>query len=288
MSQTAEALSARTRPLAGVGFASVVVYAAMFFLLALVVVGILNRLVAPQDPNAIHLGEALGAPSSSHWLGTDELGRDIMSRLIVGARPALVGPAIVAMGAFIVGNIAGLYAGYTGGFWGAAIMRGADLVISLPGLLVAIVLVGLFGGSYLLAVAVLTCFYAPQDARIVRGATLEQRELPYVEAARILGIPRWRIMLEQIWPNVLPLALANALLNFAFALVALSALSFLGLGVPPGDPDWGRMLSDSRFHIFDNAAYAIAPAVMIVGSATSMNLIGDWLYERLASRGRTR
>jgi peptide/nickel transport system permease protein len=155
-------------------------------------------------------------------------------------------------------------------------------------LLVAIVLVGIFGGGYFVAVALLVVLYSPVDTRIVRSATLAQRNLPYVEAARVIGLSSRRIMLAHIWPNVLPLAVANAFLTFAFSLVSLSALSFLGLGVGPGTPDWGRMLSDSRTLLFDNPWSALAPGIALVLTAASVNIVGDWLFERLSDRGKLR
>jgi peptide/nickel transport system permease protein len=199
-----------------------------------------------------------------------------------------VGPIIIALGAMVIGNTLGLIAGYKGGAVDATIMRWVDLMWALPGLLIAIVVVGVLGGGYWLAVALLILLTAPYDTRIVRGATLEQRPLPYVEAARTLGLRDRRIMVRHIWPNVLPLVVANTFLNFAFTLVTLSALSFLGLGVGPGTPDWGRMLAESRTLLFDNPWAALAPGLMLVITAASMNLIGDWLYEWMSDRGRAR
>jgi peptide/nickel transport system permease protein len=244
--------------------------------------------IAPDDPAAQDLLGSLAPPSRAHWLGTDDLGRDIFSRTIAGARTAVIGPLIIALGAMLIGNILGLWAGYRGGWVDSTIMRVADLVYALPALLVAIVVVGVLGGGYFRAVALLVILYAPFDTRIVRGATLEQRSRPYVEAARTLGLPRRRIMFGHIWPNVLPVAVANATLAFAFSLVSLASLSFLGLGVGPGTADWGRMLAESRLLLFDNPAAALAPGIAIVITAASVNVIGDWLFERLSDRGRIR
>lgn len=253
-----------------------------------VVCAIFGTLIAPKDPDAQNLLVGVSPPSGEYWLGTDDLGRDVFSRTIVGAQTAVVGPILIALGAMVIGNVLGLLAGYKGGWFDSAILRWVDLMYALPGLLVAIVIVGVLGGGYFLAVALLILLTAPYDTRIVRGATLEQRPLPYVEAARTLGLPARAIMARHIWPNVLPFALANTFLNFAFALVTLSALSFLGLGVGPGTADWGRMLSESRTLLFDNPAAALAPGVMIVLTAACMNLIGDWFYEWLSDRGRAR
>jgi peptide/nickel transport system permease protein len=263
-------------------------------ILAFLVVGVvaacavLGGRIAPHDPAAQDLLGSLQHPSKAHWLGTDDLGRDIFSRTVAGARTAVIGPLIIALGAMLIGNILGLWAGYRGGWVDSTIMRAADLVYALPALLVAIVVVGVLGGGYFRAVALLVVLYAPFDTRIVRGATLEQRSRPYVEAARTLGLPRRRIMFGHIWPNVLPVAVANATLAFAFSLVSLASLSFLGLGVGPGTADWGRMLAESRTLLFDNPAAAVAPGIAIVVTAASVNVIGDWLFERLSDRGRIR
>lgn len=253
--------------------------------LAVMIAALAGRAISPADPDAQDLFANLVGPEPGHLLGTDQLGRDIASRTIVGARTAVLGPLLVALGAMAIGNLLGLVAGFFGGWIDSLIMRWTDLVYALPGLLVAIVVVGVLGGGYWLAVGLLVVLFSPVDTRIVRGATLEQRSLPYVEAARTLGLSTPRILFRHVWPNVLPLAIANAFLTFAFALVSLSALSFLGLGVAPGTPDWGWMLSDSRNLLFDNPAAAIAPGVALVLTAASVNLLGDWAFERFAARG---
>jgi peptide/nickel transport system permease protein len=184
--------------------------------------------------------------------------------------------------------VLGLTAGYRGGWRDATLMRLTDFLYALPALLVAIVLVGVIGGGYLVAVAILIVFITPADVRLIRGAALAQRSLPYVDAARTLGLSRRRIMYRHVWPNILPLVVANAFVNFAYALVTMAALSFLGLGVEPGAADWGRMLSDNLPLIEDNPLAALAPGVALVLTAVATNLIGDWTYEQLSERGRSR
>jgi len=261
---------------------------------AFVVVGVVTvcaiggAAVAPHDPSAQNLLVTLTKPSMSHPFGTDDLGRDIFSRTIAGARTAIIGPLIIALGAMLIGNFFGLLAGYYGGPVDSTIMRIADFLFALPALLVAIVVVGVLGGGYYRAVILLVLLFCPLDARLVRAATLEQRGRAYVEAARTLGLSRRRIIFHHIWPNVLPVAIANATLAFAYALVSLSALSFLGIGVGPGTADWGRMLSDSRTLLFENPATALAPGIALVITAAAVNVIGDWLYERVSDSGRVR
>jgi peptide/nickel transport system permease protein len=167
-------------------------------------------------------------------------------------------------------------------------MRWVDLMFAVPQLLIAIVVVGVLHGSYWQAVLVLILLTAPSDTRLMRGATAEQRDLPYVEALRVLGVPSHRILFGHVWPNLMPITVAQTFLNFATSIVTLASLSFLGLGVPPGADDWGRMLSEGRSLVAANPWTAVAPGIAIALTAASMNIIGDWLYDRLAARGTAR
>jgi peptide/nickel transport system permease protein len=270
------------------GRTSWLIVACFVIVAAVVVMVVFGSLIAPQNPNAQNPLNALAKPGGGHWLGTDSLGRDVFSRLIAGARTAFIGPLVIAVASLVLGNLLGLWAGYKGGRVDAVIMRWVDLMWSVPGLLVIIVVSGTLGGGYWLAVGLLVILTVPFDTRVVRGATLEQAPRPYVEAARTLGVPGRRIMVWHIWPNVSPVAVANAFLNFAGSLTAIAGLSFLGLGVAPGTPDWGLMLSEGLQDLFVNPVAVLAPGVLLVLTATSMNLIGDWLQERLSSRGATR
>jgi len=262
--------------------------------LSFVVVGVVVALallgptLAPYDPNAQDLVTGLASPSGAHWLGTDVLGRDVLSRVMVGASAALLGPLAIAIGSMVIGNVVGLIAGYYGGLTDAAIMRWADLIWALPGLLVIVVVAGALGGGYWLAVGLLLVLTVPFDARVIRGATLEQSTRPYVEAARTLGVSDRRVMFLHIWPNVAPLAVANTCLVFAGTLVTLAGLSFLGVAARPGTPDWGLMVAEGQRLLFANPVGVLAPCVAIILTAASVNLVGDWVYERLSSRGATR
>jgi peptide/nickel transport system permease protein len=267
---------------------SKIILASFAFVAAGIVCAVAGRWLAPYPATQQNLFLGVTNPSSHHWLGTDTLGRDVLSRVIVGARTAMIGPAVIAVGAMLIGNILGTLAGYWGGLVDTVIMRWVDLMYSLPGLLVAIVVVGVVGGGYWAAVALLVVLTSPYDARVVRGATLEQRPRPYVEAVRVLGVPARRIMFRHIWPNVFPVVVANTFLNFAFSLVSLSALSYLGLGVSPGTPDWGRMIADNRSLLLTNPVADLGAACALVLTASAINLIGDWSYETLSDRGRAR
>jgi len=269
-------------------FGSVLIWVCWTIVLIVLACAIFGELIAPQSPDAQDLALGVTPPSGDHLLGTDELGRDVLSRVIVGARTAVIGPVLIALGGTLIGLLLGLMAGYAGGWLDTIILRWADLMFALPGHLVAIVVVGVLGGGYGMAIVVLIVLSSPYDTRLMRAATLEQRPRPYVEAARLLGLPGRRVALQHIWPNLVPLVMASGFLGFAYGLLALSALSFLGLGVGPGTADWGRMLAESLVLIFSNPAGALAPGGLIVLTAASVNLIGDWLEEVLSDRGRAR
>jgi peptide/nickel transport system permease protein len=264
---------------------TVLVLIAFAVLTVIVVIALFGRLIAPQNPSLQNLADASASPSGAHWLGTDNLGRDILSRVLAGGGQALIGPLAIALGAMVISVVAGIWAGYTGGWFESAVMRLVDLGYALPPLLVALVIAGVVGGGYWIGVAVLLVLFSPYDVRIIRSVALEQRGLPYVEAARTLGLSRAWIMTRHILPNVVPFVIVDFCLDFAFALVTISGLSYLGLGAPPGSPDWGRMLADNQSQIFGDPLGALAPGLLILLTAAAVNIIGDWGAERIAASG---
>jgi peptide/nickel transport system permease protein len=185
----------------------------------------------------------------------------------------------------VLGILLGTLAGYERGWLDFFISRWTDLLLALPVLLAAIVVAGVFGGGYWVTVALLIALFSPSDIRIVRAGVLEQSARPYIEAAQMLSLSRWRVMFRHILPNVSTLVITNAMLNVAFAIVAFSSLSFLGVGVPPGTADWGRQLTDNRAIMFDNPAAVMVPAALIIVVACAVNLVGDWLGQRLSQVG---
>jgi len=254
---------------------------------AVVFMALFWRWIMPYPPNEQDLLNTSQPPSSEHLLGTDQLGRDILSRIIAGAPAAITGPFFVAFTGVILASTLGILSGYMGGTIDMVIQRFVDFMFALPGLLIAIVIVGVVGGGYWMAVFVLALLNFAGSVRILRGAALEQRALPYVEAARTLGVPRYRIMYFHIWRNISPIVFASAALDFALALVALSSLSYLGLGTSPGVPEWGRMLAENQEILFTNPAGVLAPGLAIVLFTTAITVIGDWIYDRFSFSGRT-
>ena len=253
------------------------------FLAALLVVVVAGQWLAPQDPSHQDLLATSQGPMPGHLLGTDQLGRDILSRVLAGAQSAVLGPLLIAIGAMLVGTALGLLAGYRGGRTETIILRACEFLFAMPGVLVAIVVVGILGGGLQVAVAVLVVLFAPWDARLVHSVVIQQRNLPYVEAARTVGLPTWRVMAVHILPNIAPTVVANVLLDFVSAIIAVSSLAFLGLGLPTGSPDWGVMISDNRSLLGVNSLAVIVPAVLIVLAASAMTVVGDWVYDSLAS-----
>jgi ABC-type dipeptide/oligopeptide/nickel transport system permease subunit len=262
-----------------------VALAAAFTILVLVL-SVIGPIIDHNAATHISVNGALLLPSVSHPLGTDQLGRDVLARLVVGARTGVLGPLLITVLTAVLSTVIGLFAGYFGGWFDAVISRIVDVVYSLPTLLVAIVVVGVLGGGYLLAIGVLVVLAVPYNVRYVRAATLEQRGLPYVEAARGLGLSRATIAVRHVLPNLSTVIISTVALRFTFAVVDLATISFLGLGVPPGTPDWGTMLSDSRATVFITPWPLLGPLVMIALTVISANVLGDWLHGKSLERGR--
>ncbi|WP_201292598.1 ABC transporter permease [Cellulomonas citrea] len=234
-------------------------------------------------PHALAQDVLLGtvpAGSPGHPLGTDALGRDVLALTIAGTRSALVGPLVIALGSMSLGLLLGAPAGYRGGLLDSLVGRWCDLVLALPPILLAIVVAGVIGGGYWVSVAVLVVLFSPSDTRMIRSAVLATRHRPYLEATRVLGLSTPKVLVRHVLPNIAPIALTNVFLDVAFALVAMSSLSYLGVGVAPGAADWGRQLSDGRDLLFSNPAASVVPGVMIIVAAVAANVVGDWLADR--------
>lgn len=227
---------------------------ALCVLFVLVVMGaaVLGPHLIGNDANALNPLSQGSPPSAAHWLGTDDLGRDVLARLVAGSGPALIGPFVIALSGLVISALVGIPAGYLGGMVDTITMRMVDFMFALPALLLTIVIVTVVEGGYWVAVLVIALFNVQGDLRLVRGATLEQRPLAYVEAGQVAGFSSARIMYRHIARNILPILLADFAVDFAGALVALAGLAFLGLGAPPGTADWGTMLTEGQSILFEN------------------------------------
>lgn len=256
--------------------------------IALVVLAALAALVgpalAPWDPSRQELALRLAPPSASHMFGLDELGRDILARVLAGARISfLVGFTVVGVSA-VVGTLLGAVAGYVGGALDDVISRVIDTLLAFPGLLLAIALVAVLGPSLANVLFALTVIGWVGYARLVRGQVLRAREFEYVQAARALGAGMPRILWRHVIPTAIPAVVVQATLGMAGAIIGEASLSFLGLGVQPPTPSWGTMLSGGRAHILDAPHLTIFPGVAIAGLVLGFNFLGDGLRDRLDPR----
>ena len=253
--------------------------------LAIVVLAILAATIGPSltpyDPSAQELAHRLEPPSRAHPLGLDELGRDILARLIGGARISLlVGLAVVSVSS-TVGMLLGSMAGYFGGIVDDVISRVVDVLMAFPGILLAIALVAVLGPSLTNVVLALSVIGWVGYARLVRGQALRARELDFVQAARALGAGPARILALHVLPAAFPAVIVQATLGMAGAIIAEASLSFLGLGVQPPTPSWGTMLDAGRAHLFDAPHVTVVPGLAIAILVLGFNFLGDGLRDRI-------
>ena len=237
------------------------------------------------DPNETAVSQRLARPSMAHWLGTDELGRDLFARIAFGGRTSLTVAALTAVGAVAAGTLMGLVAGFFRHL-DAALMRVVDAMMSFPDILLAIALVGIVGSSMLNVVFALVLVYTPRVARVVRASTLVVRELTFVEAARAVGVPTPRILWRHVLPNLVSPITVQGTFIFAYAILAEAALSFLGVGVPPETPTWGPMVAGSQPYVHQALWIVLFPGLAIIVTALSLQLLGDGVRDLLDPRLR--
>jgi peptide/nickel transport system permease protein len=256
------------------------VLVAALILLALFLAALLAPWVSPFEPGAMKLVRRLKPPGEANWLGTDEYGRDVLSRIIFGARASLgIGAAVVAI-SMAIGTAVGLLAGFFRRA-DAPIMRLVDALMALPDILLAIFLVAVLGASAWNVIFALSIVYTPRVVRVVRASTLVVRELPFVEAARSIGVSTWRILSVHILLNVASPVLVQATFIFAYAVLAEAGLSFLGAGVPPETPTWGTMIASGQQYADDAFWVVLFPGIAIVLAALSLQILGDGLRDML-------
>jgi len=249
-----------------------------------VTAAILAPVVAPYDPLATSWSAVRKAPSAAHWFGTDEIGRDVLSRVIWGARASLLAGVVAALISLSIGVPIGLLAGYAGGKTDMLISRLTDAVLACPFLILAIALAAFLGPSLTNAMIAIGVSATPVFVRLTRGQTLAIKAEDFVLAARAIGNPPWRIALVHVLPNVVPALIVQATLAIAAAVIAEASLSFLGLGQQPPAPSWGSMLNTAKNYM-DNAPWmAIWPGLSIFVLVLSFNLVGDGLRDALDPR----
>jgi len=259
--------------------------AAIVLLMLLVAIGV--PLLPIPDPTAQDAGAkftpaaVLGGGDWSHPFGTDNLGRDVLSRVLWGARVSVAAGVLVVLVASILGSLLGAVAGYFGGWLDALIMRVVDIQLSFPFIVLAIIFVAIFGRGFLNIVIALAVALWVNYARLVRAETLKIRELEYVQAARGIGVPPLAIVREHVLPNVLPSILVLATLDVSWVIIYESSLSYLSLGIQPPTPTWGGMLYEGRNYLQEAVWMTIFPAVAIVTASLGINLFGDFLRDTI-------
>jgi peptide/nickel transport system permease protein len=251
-----------------------------------IVLAVFAPLISPYDPAAQSWTSVRKAPSAAHWFGTDDVGRDVLARIIYGAQASLLAGVISVAIAVSIGVPLGLVAGYLGGWTDALLSRITDAMLAVPFLILAIALAAFLGpslGNAMIAIGVTT---TPIFVRLTRGQVMAVKVEDYVEAARAIGNPRWRIALFHILPNIMPALLVQATLSIAAAIIAEAALSFLGLGQQPPAPSWGSMLNSAQRFLTNAPWMAVWPGLAIFLTVLSFNLVGDGLRDALDPKER--
>ncbi len=265
------------RPVAVAGLVIIVVFVA---------VAVFAPLIAPYDPIATSWTAIRKAPSLAHWMGTDENGRDVLSRVIFGARASLMAGVVSVLIAAAIGVPTGLLAGFAEGWVDIILSRIVDAMLACPFLILAIALAAVLGPNLTNAMIAIGVSTAPRFMRVARAATLDASSNEYVEAARAIGNPGWRVAVRHILPNIVPPVLVQGTLAIAAAIIAEASLSFLGLGQQPPDPSWGSMLNSAQRFLEQAPWLAVFPGLAIFLVVLSFNLVGDGLRDALDPRGR--
>ncbi|MGI8809437.1 MAG: ABC transporter permease [Acidimicrobiales bacterium] len=249
-----------------------------------VAVALVGPILAPNDPLEVTTERLRRPGATGHLLGTDGLGRDLLSRLLHGARLSLGSATLAAALVSVVGLVVGMMAGYVGGLVDKVLMRLVDVVLAVPGLVLALAVAGLFEPSLLAVMLALVTVWWAGYARIVRGMVLSIREQPFVESARSVGAGEWRVVWRHVLPGVVSTVVVLATLEIGQLLLVISGLSFLGLGSPPPTPEWGAMLNDGRVYFLSDPHVVLVPGIAISLAVLGFNLLGDGIRDVLDPR----
>jgi len=260
----------------------------LLLFLLVIFAAVFAPLIAPYDPLKISVRDRLQRPSRMHWLGTDELGRDVLSRIIYGARVSVSVGVVAISIALVVGVPLGMVTGFYGGTLDSLVMRIMDALAAFPAILLALAILSAMGPGIRNAMIAIGIVYLPAFSRVVRGSVLSVKEKEYVEASRACGATDFRLMFKVILPNCLSPVLVHASLGFANAIIIEAALSFLGLGAQPPTPSWGAMLDQGRIFMTQTVWYSISSGMAIFLSVLGLNLVGDGLRDVLDPRLRGR
>jgi glutathione transport system permease protein len=259
-----------------------VAFAALIFVVLLVLVAVFAPWLVPYDAENFFDYDRLNqGPSAVHWFGVDPLGRDIFSRILMGARISLAaGFLSVVLGA-IIGTLLGLLAGFYGGWWDRIVMRISDVLFAFPGVLLALGVVAILGSGMTNVIIAVSVFSVPAFARLVRGNTLVLKNLTYIEATRSIGASDWTIMLRHILPGTISAIVVYFTMRLGTSIITAASLSFLGMGAQPPTPEWGAMLNEARADMVNAPHVALFPSLAIFFTVLAFNLLGDGLRDAL-------
>lgn len=247
----------------------------MSIVLIFLIIAAIGPLIAPYSPLAFSPSDRFAPPSTSHWFGTDSYGRDVFSRVIVGARLTFLLATSATLFSLILGTPTGLISGYFGGWIDEVIMRLTDALLTLPSLVLALLIVATLGGGLQNVVLAVGVTYAPRIARVVRSRVLQLRQEEFIEAALVRGESASYILFSELLPNTWAPIMVEGSIRMGFAILAATSLSYLGLGVSPPNPDWGLMISEARFHMYRAPWLVIFPSLAIAFTIVGFNLVGD-------------
>lgn len=257
------------------------------FVVAAVVIAVGASWLAPYGINDVNVPQALHPPSGAHWFGTDELGRDVLSRVLTGLQASMTVAVVSVACAAVVGTALGVCAGYRGGWLDTVVMRIVDVMFAFPVLLLAMAIVAVLGPGLATTIAAISIVYVPIFARVARASTLAVREEPYVAVSRTMGTPAAYILARHVLPNITGPLIVQTSLSLAFAILSEAALSFLGLGIQPPQPSLGRMIFDSQGFVTLAWWMAVCPGAAIVVIVLACNLLGDGLRDVLDPKQRS-
>lgn len=258
---------------------------AMLVLTAFTAMAVVAPVLEPYNPNATSVADSLKGPSALHWLGTDDLGRDVLSRVIDGAKIALAVAVLSVVIAVVVGLVVGVVAGYVGGIVDTVLTRAQDVLFAFPTLLLAIIVVAVLGSGLVNASLAIAIVYIPRFVRITRSATLQIKDSEYLDAARLAGVRAPAMLIRHVVPNVMPSVIVLGALSMSTAQLAYASLAYLGLGVNPPQADWGSMLAEGQNFITIAPWMVLAPALALVALMLAFNVLGDAIRDVLDPRG---
>lgn len=261
-------------------------YIGLYILVIMAVISVIGPYIAPRDPYEFDLSKARLPPSLEHPLGADELGRDILSRILVGARYTFGLSVLSVIAGASIGTLLGLISGYRGGLWDTVIQRVNDILLAFPTILLAIALVAFLGQGVHSLVIAIAVSSMPVYVRLVRASVLQVVTEDYVVAAKMLGLSEWSIMVKHILSNVMAPVLVQLSYHMGLAILIASALGFLGLGVPPPSPEWGAMIGSGRVYLFRSPHIVVFPGLVISITIIVFNMVGDGLRESLDPKVR--